>query len=113
MGTAALEDRNKIQSDLGGLEHGDESSRMKFRRDMCKALHLGKRNQLQSYKMGETWLSKTTSGKDLGIVVHHKVNMSQQGDAATKKANAILGCINRSILSKFCEVLVPPLFSTG
>ena len=66
-----------------------------------------KRNQLHSYKMGDTWLSKTTSKKDLGIVVDHKLNMSQQCDVATKKANAILGCINRSIVSKSCKMLVP------
>ena len=33
--------------------------------------------------------------------------MSQQHDAAAKKANAILGCINRSITFKSCKVLVP------
>ena len=58
---------------------------------------------------GGTWLSKTTSEKELGIVVDHKLNMSQQCDVATKKANAILGCINRSIVSKSCKVLVPSI----
>ena len=33
--------------------------------------------------------------------------MSQQCEVATKKTNAILGCINRSIVFKSCEVLVP------
>ena len=51
-------------------------------------------------------LSKTTSEKDLGIVIGHKLNMSQECDVATKKANAILGCINRRIVSKCREVLV-------
>ena len=51
---------------------------MKFNRDKCQVLHLGKRKQMHSYKIGDTWLSKTTNEKDLGIVVDHKLNMSQQ-----------------------------------
>ena len=62
---------------------------------------------MHSYKMGDTWLSNTTNEKDLRIAEGHKLNMSQQCDAAAKKANAILGCINRSITSKSREVLVP------
>ena len=62
---------------------------------------------MHSYRMGDNWLSNTTSEKDLGIAVDHKLNMSQQCDAAANKANAILGCINRSIASKSHEVLVP------
>ena len=95
-----LEDRNKIQNDLDRMEHWAESNRMKFNRDNCKVPHLGKRNQLHSYKMVDTWLSKTMSEKDLGIVVDHKLNLSQQCDVAIKKANAILGCITGSIASK-------------
>ena len=56
-----LEDRNKIQNDIDRIEHWAESNRMKFSRDKCKVLHLRKRKQLHSYKMGNTWLSKTTS----------------------------------------------------
>ena len=61
---------------------------------------------MHNYKMGDTWCNNTTSEKDLGIVVEQKLNMSQQCDAATKKANAILGHINRSVVSKSHEVLV-------
>ena len=80
---------------------------MKFNRDKSKVLHLRKRNQLHIYKMGDTWFSKTVSEKDLRIVVDHKLNMSEQCDVAAKKGNAILGCINRSIVSKSRKVLVP------
>ena len=84
-----------------------ENYGIKFSRDKCEVLHLGKRNQMHSYEIGDTWLSNTISEKDLGIVVDHKLNMSQQGDVATKKTNAILGCINRSTVSKSCKVLIP------
>ena len=55
---------------------------MEFNRDKCQVLHLGKRNQMNSYKMGDTWYSNTTKEKDLGVVVDHKLNMSQQCDGA-------------------------------
>ena len=63
--------------------------------------------------MGDTWLSKTTSEKDLGIVIDHKLNMSQQCDVPTKKANVILACINRNIVLKSCEVLIPHYSALG
>ena len=41
-------------------------------------------------------------------MVDHKLIMSQHRcDAVVKKANAILGCINRSIVSRSREVIVP------
>ena len=48
------------------------------------------------------------SEKDLRIVVDQYgwPNMSQQCDVAAKKANAILGFVNRNIVSRSFEVLV-------
>ena len=68
------EERNKLQGDLDRLERRAENNRMKFSRDKCQVLLLGKRNQRHSYKMGDTWLRNTTNEKDLGSVVDHKLN---------------------------------------
>uniref|UniRef100_A0A8D0HLS9 Cadherin domain-containing protein n=1 Tax=Sphenodon punctatus TaxID=8508 RepID=A0A8D0HLS9_SPHPU len=97
-----LEDTNKIQNDLDTLENWAdcETNKMMLNRDKCKVLHLGKKNQMYKYSPGDTWLGSSTCEKDLGVVVDHKLNMSQQCDAAAKRANAILGCINRSVVSK-------------
>ena len=71
------------------MEHCVESDRMKFNRDTCKVLHLRKINQLHSYKMEDTWLSKTTSEKDLGIVIDHNSVMWLQKRQMLSKAASI------------------------
>ena len=62
-----LKDRKKIQNELGTLELWTENKRMKFNKEKSKVLHLGKRNQSPSYKMGYPLLSNTISKEDLGI----------------------------------------------
>uniref|UniRef100_A0A670J9Y2 Reverse transcriptase domain-containing protein n=1 Tax=Podarcis muralis TaxID=64176 RepID=A0A670J9Y2_PODMU len=101
------EDRITLQNDLDRLENWAKTNKMNFNREKCKVLHLGKKNERHKYKMGDTWLESSTCEKDLGVLVDHKLDMSQQCDAAAKKANAILGLINRSIASRSREVIVP------
>ena len=81
-----------------------KTNKMNFNRKKCKVLHLSKKNELHRYGMEDTWLDNSTCERDLGVLVDHKLNMSQQCDAAAKKVSAILGCINRSIVSRSREV---------
>jgi len=107
-GTAtALEDRVIIQNDLDKLEKWFEGNRMKFNKDKCKVLHLGLNNQFHTYRMGSNCLERSMAERDLGVIVDHKLNMSQKCDAVAKKANMILGCINRCVVSKTQEVILP------
>lgn len=50
--------------------------------------------------MDDTWFGHTMYERDLGVSMNHKLNMSQQHDAATNKVNVILDCITRTIGSK-------------
>uniref|UniRef100_A0A803SKS9 Reverse transcriptase domain-containing protein n=1 Tax=Anolis carolinensis TaxID=28377 RepID=A0A803SKS9_ANOCA len=101
------EDRSRIQNDLDRLERWAKTNKMKFNRDKCKILHFGRKNGNQRYRMGDAWLDSSVCEKDLGVLVDNKLNMSQQCDAAAKKANGILACINRGIASRSREVMLP------
>uniref|UniRef100_K7EX00 Reverse transcriptase domain-containing protein n=1 Tax=Pelodiscus sinensis TaxID=13735 RepID=K7EX00_PELSI len=102
-----LEDRVIIQNDLDKLEKWSEVNRMKFNKDKCKVLHLGRNNQFHTYRMGSDCLGRSMAERDLGVIVDHKLNMRQKCDAVAKKANMILGCINRCFESKTREVILP------
>ncbi|KAM9128056.1 uncharacterized protein ACDP82_011991 [Pangshura tecta] len=106
-GTAtALEDRVIIQNDLDKLEKWSEVNQMKFNKDKRKVLHLGRNNQFHTYRIGTDCLGRSTADRDLGVIVDHKLNMSQC-DAVAKKVNVILGCTNRRVVSKTREVILP------
>lgn len=56
-------------------------------------------------KMGINWLACTVVGKDLGFIMHNKLNMNQCD--AFAKTNVILGYTNRRVVFKSREVIVP------
>ena len=62
---------------------------------------------------GAGWLGSSSAEKDMRVTVHNKLTMSQQCALVAKKANSILGCIGRCVVSRARKVILPLLFSTG
>jgi len=62
---------------------------------------------MHQYRLGAALLESSSVERDLEVLVDDKLTMSQQCALVAKKANGILGCIQRSVASRLREVLLP------
>ncbi|GAB0182571.1 mitochondrial enolase superfamily member 1 [Grus japonensis] len=70
---------------------------MKFNNGKCWVLHLRRNDPRHQYRCWEAALQRRT----------WELSMSQQCALMAKKANGVLGCIQKSVASRSREVILP------
>ena len=73
---------------------------MQFKLEKCKVMHFGYNNPCLEYTMGEAKLMVTKSEKDLGVVIDSTLKPAAHIANCVKKANQMLGMIQRTITYK-------------
>ncbi|KAK4815527.1 hypothetical protein QYF61_003219 [Mycteria americana] len=63
------EGRATLQEDLDRLEEWANKNLMKFNKDKCKVLHLGKHHPGVQHRLGSTQLGSSSVERDLGVLV--------------------------------------------
>ena len=79
---------------------------MKFNKANCRVPHLGQGSPQHRHRLGRERLESNPEGKDLGVSIDGRFNMSWQCALAVQKATCILGCIKRNVTSRSREMIL-------
>jgi len=101
-----LEGRDAVKRNLDRLERWACMNFMRISKAKCKVLHMGQANPMHKYMLGGERIETSPEGKDLGVLVDEKLNMTQQCALTAQKSNHILGCIKSSVASRSRQVIL-------
>jgi len=73
----------------------------------CRVLHLGRSDCRYQYRLGAELLERSSVEKNLGGLAGNRLAMSQQCTFVAQKANGILGCIKKNVVSRLRKVILP------
>ena len=79
---------------------------MQFNVKKCCIMHFGHNNRKAKYTMNDQTLATAPTQRDLGIIISDKGLPGEQSALAAKKANQVLGQINRSFTCRTRDIML-------
>ena len=98
-------DVEALRNDLSKLELWAKKWLMEFNTDKCSVMHLGHNNPSAEYRLFNKQLIVSDKERDLGVIVDNKLKFKEQCNSVVSKANATLGMIKRTIVSRNTKVI--------
>lgn len=89
-----------IQRDLDRLESWVGRNITKYNKGKCRVLNLGKNDSRYQYRLGTDLLKSSVGESNLGVLVDSRMTMSHYCTLVANKANDILECIRRGVVSR-------------
>ena len=86
----------EMQQIIHNLETWCETWGMAFNTQKCCVMHFGHKNPQSKYTMNGQILAPVSNQRDLGVLISNDCKPSDQCALAAKKANQVLGQINKS-----------------
>ena len=99
--------QQELQRDLDTAVKWAQTWQMQFNTSKCKVMHVGHRNERAIYNMGNHRLEEVEEEKDLGVLIHRTLSVSNNCAVAVKKANQMAGHIYRTVTHKSIQTVVP------
>ena len=80
---------------------------MRFNKAKSKTLNIDHGNPCYQYNLRALRIEYSPAEMDLEILVDGKLDINEQCALTAQKANSILGCIKRSVVSSLREMNLP------
>jgi len=82
---------------------------MRFKKSKCGILYLRRSNHIHQYRVEDDLLKRSSTEKNLGVLVDNRLAMRQQYVFVAKKDSGIMGCIKKSMANRTREVIFPSI----
>ena len=96
-----------LSKSAGDTKPSGAANLMKFNKAQSKVLYRAQGHPQYQYRLGDEWSESSPAEKDSGILVDDKLDMSRPCAPAAQQANRVLGCIHRSVASRWREGIFP------